>query len=218
MQIPNYQELLDAKVHLGHLSKKWHPRMLPYIYKKQGNIHLINIKSTQQGIESATKFIDSLYASSKQKRDKILFVATKKQARRVVQKTASHIDMPYITERWLGGFLTNFSTIRRSLKRLANNKKMIKSKDFENLAKREQLIITREQEKQERILGGISQMIRLPECVFIVDAKKESIAVQEANKLNIPIIAIVDTDTDPSGVQYPIPANDDLDRIYRYYC
>ena len=207
--IPNSQQLLKAKVHLGHLSRKWHPQMAPYIYKKQGNIHLINVKATQKGLDRALRFIDTLYANSPKRQDKILFVSTKKQAKRVLEKEAKSVGISYVSERWLGGFLTNFNTIRRSLKQLAAGKKMIKSKTFSNLAKREQLTLRREQAKQERILGGISKMTRLPQCVFIVDAKKEAVAVREANVLNIPIIAIVDTDTNPTGIDYPIPANDD---------
>ena len=207
--IPNHQQLLEAKVHLGHLSRKWHPKMAPYIYKKQGNIHLINVKATQNGLEKALRFIDTLYASGSKRQNKILFISTKKQAKRTLIKQANAVDVLYVSERWLGGFLTNFNTIRRSLKQLAAGKKMIKSKTFTNLAKRERLTLKREQAKQERILGGVSKMTRLPQCVFIVDAKKEAVAVREANVLNIPIIAIVDTDTNPTDIDYPIPANDD---------
>lgn len=207
--IPNHQQLLKAKVHLGHLSRKWHPQMAQYIYRKQGNIHLINVKTTQSGLEKALRFIDTLYASNPKRQDKILFVSTKKQAKRILEKEAQAVNVPYVSERWLGGFLTNFNTIRKSLKKLSDGKKMIRSKTFANLAKREQLTFKREQAKQERILGGISNMARLPQCVFIVDAKREAVAVREANVLNIPIIAIVDTDTNPAGIDYPIPANDD---------
>jgi small subunit ribosomal protein S2 len=205
MAIVDYKELLDAGVHFGHLTRKWNPKMAPYIFMEKNGIHLIDLNKTVGCLENASASIKNIVRSGR----KILFVATKKQAKEVVAEEARRLKMPYTTERWLGGMLTNFATVRKSLKKMSSIDKLMKDEAYLNMAKKERLMLTREREKLERILGGISELTRLPAALFVVDAKKESIAIKEAKKLNIPVFAIVDTNSDPTVADFPIPANDD---------
>ncbi len=200
-----HKDLLDAGVHFGHLTRKWDPKMAPYIFMEKNGIHIIDLNKTLVNLEKAAAAIKSVVRSGR----KVMFVATKKQAKDLVAQKAANLKMPYVTERWLGGMLTNFSTIRKSLKKMASIDKMMKEDSYKALAKRERLMITREKEKLQRVLGGISELTRLPAALFIVDIKREHIAVKEAQKLNIPVFAMVDTNSDPNQVEFPIPANDD---------
>jgi len=200
-----HKDLLDAGVHFGHLTRKWNPKMAPYIFMEQNGIHIIDLKKTLDCIDQAAFALQNIVRSGR----KIMFVATKKQAKILVEEEAKRLRMPYVTERWLGGMLTNFSTIRKSLKKMSSIDKMIKGESYQNLAKRERLMVSREREKLERVLGGIAELNRLPAALFIVDVKREHIAVKEAMKLNIPVFGLVDTNSDPSNIDYPIPANDD---------
>lgn len=199
------QELLDAGVHFGHLTRKWNPQMAPYIFMEKNGIHIIDLNKTLKNLEDASSALKGIVKSGR----KVMFVATKKQAKEIVENEARKLKMPYVTERWLGGMLTNFSTIRKSLKKMASIDKLMKDEAYTNLAKRERLMITRERAKLERVLGGISELNRLPAALFVIDIKREHIAVSEAQKLNIPVFAMVDTNSDPNQVDYPIPANDD---------
>ncbi len=205
--MPNitYQDLLDAGVHFGHLTRKWNPAMSPYIFMERNGIHVIDLNKTLRMLEEAAKVAKQLAASGR----KILFVATKKQAKEIVAEQARRVNMPYVTERWLGGMLTNFSTVRKSIKKMGNIEKMETDGTFERLNKKERLMKTREKAKLEKFFKGISTLNRLPSAVFIVDIKKEHIAVAEAKKLNIPTFGMVDTNSDPKKVDFPIPANDD---------
>lgn len=205
MPKPTYKDLLDAGVHFGHLTRKWNPKMAPYIFMENNGIHIIDLNKTLASLEEASNVLKNVVRSGR----KVLFVATKKQAKEVVAEEAKRLKMPYATERWLGGMLTNFATVRKSLKKMSSIDKMMKDEAYQNMAKREKLMITREREKLERVLGGIADLTRLPAALFIVDAKREHIAVKEARKLNIPVFALVDTNTDPTIIDYPIPANDD---------
>ncbi len=200
-----YKDLLDAGVHFGHLTRKWDPKMAPYIFMERNGIHVIDLNKTLACLDEACHVVKNMAKSGR----KIMFVATKKQAQEVVSEEAKRLRMPYVTHRWLGGMLTNFATIRKSLRKLSSIEKMTKEEAYLNLAKREKLMLSREQEKLERVLSGISDLTRLPSALFIVDIKREHIAVKEAQKLNIPVIAIVDTNSDPNEVDYAIPANDD---------
>ncbi len=200
-----YQELLDAGVHFGHLTRKWNPKMAEFIFMENNGIHIIDLNKTIGCIEEASFALKNIVRSGR----KIMFVATKKQAKDIVTEEAKRLNMPFVTERWLGGMLTNFATIRKSLKKLAQIEKLMKDEAFTNLAKRERLMVTREKAKLERLLGGISDLNRLPAALFVIDVKREHIAVTEAQKLNIPVFAMVDTNSDPKGVDFPIPANDD---------
>ena len=205
MEKLEYKSLLDAGVHFGHLTRKWNPRMAPYIFMERNGIHIIDLNKTLACLDEACRAIHQIVRSGR----KVMFVATKKQAKEVVSQEAVRLNMPYVTERWLGGMLTNFSTIRKSLKKMASIEKMMKDESYTNLAKRERLMITREKEKLEKVLGGIVELTRLPAALFVVDVKKEHIAVAEAQKLNIPVFAMVDTNSDPGNIDFPIPANDD---------
>ncbi|MEZ4824731.1 MAG: 30S ribosomal protein S2 [Bacteroidia bacterium] len=205
MEQPTYQELLDAGVHFGHLKKKWNPYMSPYIFMERNGIHIIDLNKTQRMLDEATRAAKQLAISGR----KILFVATKKQAKEIVETEANRVNMPFVTERWLGGMLTNFATVRKSIKRMKNIEKMKSDGTFERINKKERLMLSREQAKLEKILGGIAELNRLPSALFIVDIKKEHIAVAEARKLNIPTIGMVDTNSNPNLVDFPIPANDD---------
>ena len=205
VNLPKLKELLDAGTHLGHLSRRWHPNMAPFIFMKKSRFHLIDLNKTLQQLQEAALALQTLARSGK----KILFVATKKQAKALMMQEAQRLGMPYITERWLGGTLTNFVTIRRRGKKMTSLERMIKSPTYKNIAKKEQLMMAREQEKLARILQGIVDLTRLPSALFVVDINKERIAVREANKLSIPVFALVDTNTDPTLVDYPIPSNDD---------
>lgn len=200
-----YKDLLNAGVHFGHLTRKWDPRMAPYIFMEKNGIHIIDLNKTIASLDEASAAIKNIVRSGR----KILFVATKKQAKEIVTEEAKRLKMPYATERWLGGMLTNFATVRKSLKKMSTIDKLMKDEAYINLAKREKLTVTREREKLEKVLGGIADLTRIPAALFIVDAKKEHIAVKEAKKLNIPVFAIVDTNSDPSTVDFPIPGNDD---------
>ena len=200
-----HKDLLDAGVHFGHMSRKWNPKMSPYIFMETKGIHIIDLNKTLQHLEQTARQMRALAVAGK----KIMFVATKKQAREVVKLCAQKINMPHVTERWYGGMLTNFSTIRKSIKKMDTYQKMQQDGSFESLTKKERLMMTRENEKLERILGGISNLNRLPAAIFVVDVIKEHIAVSEASKLNIPTFAIVDTNGNPELVDSVIPANDD---------
>lgn len=203
-----FDQLLDAGVHFGHLKRKWNPNMAPYIFMERNGIHIIDLFKTQAKLEEAANAIKQIAKSGK----KILFVATKKQAKEIVAEKITSINMPYVTERWPGGMLTNFSTIRKAVKKMGTIDKMATTDQWKNLSKRERLQITRERAKLEKNLGSISDLNRLPSALFIVDIVKEKIAVAEARKLNIPTFAIVDTNSDPTLVDFPIPANDDASK------
>lgn len=200
-----YKDLLNAGVHFGHLTRKWDPRMAPYIFMEKNGIHIIDLNKTLACIDQAVTALKNIVRSGK----KVMFVATKKQAQEIVAEEAKNLKMPYVTDRWLGGMLTNFATVRKSLKKMSSMDKMMKDETFKNLAKREQLMVGREKEKLERVLGGISDLTRLPAALFVIDVKKEHIAIAEAKKLGIPVFAMVDTNSNPLNVDYPIPANDD---------
>lgn len=205
MQKLEYKDLLDAGVHFGHLTRKWNPQMAPYIFMEKNGIHIIDLNKTLSCMEEASQALQVIVRSGR----KVMFVATKKQAKEVVETAAKALNMPYVTERWLGGMLTNFATIRKSLKKMSSIEKLMKEDTFGSLAKRERLMISREKEKLEKVLGGIADLNRLPAALFVIDIKREHIAVAEAQKLNIPVFAIVDTNSDPTQVDYPIPGNDD---------
>jgi small subunit ribosomal protein S2 len=205
MKEVTYKELLDAGVHFGHLTRKWNPKMSPYIFMERNGIHLIDLNKTLACMGTAASAMKNIVRSGR----KVMFVATKKQAQDVVETEAKRLKMPYVTERWLGGMLTNFVTVRKSLKKMQSIEKLMKDEAFENMAKRERLMKTREKEKLRRILGGIEDVTRLPAALFVIDVKKEHIAVAEAQKLNIPVFAMVDTNSDPDEADYVIPANDD---------
>ena len=202
------KDLLEAGVHFGHLTRKWNPNMAPYIYMERNGIHVINLYKTAAKIEEANEALKKIAASGR----KILFVATKKQAKDIVAEKATSVGMPYITERWPGGMLTNFVTIRKAVKKMSSIDKMKKDGTYDTLSKKEKLHITRLREKLEKNLGSIADMTRLPAALFVVDTLREHIAVKEAQKLNIPIFAMVDTNSDPREVDYVIPANDDASR------
>jgi small subunit ribosomal protein S2 len=200
-----YKDLLDAGVHFGHLTRKWDPRMAPYIFMEKNGIHIIDLNKTLASLEEASNAIKQVVRSGK----KVMFVATKKQAKDLVAEEARRLNMPYVTERWLGGLLTNFATIRKSLKKMTSIDKMMKDESYTNLAKKERLMISRQREKLETVLGGIADLTRLPSALFVVDIKREHIAISEAKKLGIPVFALVDTNSNPNEVDFPIPANDD---------
>lgn len=198
-------KLIEAGAHFGHLTRRWNPKMKPYIFMEKNGIHIIDLKKTQEAIESAKRGLTNIVSQNK----KILFVGTKKQAKSVISEQSREAGMYWVSERWLGGMLTNFQTIRKSVKRLQNIDKMESDGTFDKITKKEILEKTREREKLRKVLDGIENMNKLPGAIFIVDIKKESIAVQEAHRLNIPIFAIVDTNCDPDEVDYLVPANDD---------
>ncbi|MES2810274.1 MAG: 30S ribosomal protein S2 [Bacteroidota bacterium] len=200
-----YDELLEAGVHFGHLTRKWDPKMSQYIFMERNGIHIIDLNKTLAKVEEAAAAIKQIVKSGR----KVLFVATKKQAKDIVADYAKTVNMPYITERWLGGMLTNFATVRKSIKKMSNIDKLTKDGTYSNLSKKERLMIQRERIKLETLLGGIADLNRLPAALFLIDVKKEHIAVSEALKLNIPTFAMVDTNSDPSNIDFPIPANDD---------
>lgn len=204
----NYQELLDAGVHFGHLKRKWNPNMAPYIFMEKNGIHIIDLNKTIAKIDEASTAIKQIAKSGK----KVLFVATKKQAKDIVCELVKKVNMPYVTERWPGGMLTNFATIRKAVKKMSSIDKMMTDGTFGNISKKERLQITRERAKLEKNLGSIADLSRLPAALFVVDINKEHIAVAEAKKLNIPTFAIVDTNSNPNEVDFPIPANDDASK------
>jgi small subunit ribosomal protein S2 len=201
-------QLIESGAHFGHLTRRWNPKMKPYIFMEKNGIHIIDLKKTQAAIEHATDHITRVVAKGK----KVLFVGTKKQAKSVISQEAKRCESNWVSERWLGGMLTNFQTIRKSIKRLQNIDKMESDGTFEKITKKETLFLSREREKLRKVLDGIESMNRLPGALFIVDIKKEFIAVREALRLNIPIYAIVDTNCDPDDIDYIIPSNDDAVR------
>ncbi|MCF8448904.1 MAG: 30S ribosomal protein S2 [Taibaiella sp.] len=200
-----HQQLLEAGVHFGHLKKKWNPKMLPYIFAEKNGIHIIDLNKTIDGLDEAANALKSIAKSGK----KIMFVATKKQAKEIVAEAAARANMPFVTERWLGGMLTNFSTIRKSVKKMLSIEKMLNDGTMDSVTKKERLTLTRSKEKMEKVLGGISQMGRVPAALFMVDISHEHIALAEAKRLGITTIAMVDTNSDPTKVDFAIPANDD---------
>ncbi|HNX43628.1 MAG TPA: 30S ribosomal protein S2 [Bacteroidales bacterium] len=204
----NFDELLDAGAHFGHLRRKWNPNMAPYIFMERNGIHIIDLYKTIAKIDEAAGALKQIAKSGK----KVLFVATKKQAKELVSELVKPVNMPYVTERWPGGMLTNFATIRKAVKKMSSIDKLMASPSFSNISKRERLQITRERAKLEKNLGSIAELNKLPSAVFVVDIMKEHIAIAEARKLNIPTFAIVDTNSDPNLVDFPIPANDDASK------
>jgi small subunit ribosomal protein S2 len=208
MEKPTYKELLDAGVHFGHLKRKWNPKMAPNIFMERKGIHIIDLNRTLDSLERAGNAARQMAKSGK----KIMFVATKKQAREIVANAAREVGMPFVTDRWLGGMMTNFSTIRRSIKKMNNIDRMFQDGTLENVTKKERLTLTRERNKLERVLGGIANLNRLPSAVFIVDIHHEHIAVAESHKLGLKTFGMVDTNSDPSQVDYAIPANDDASK------
>ena len=205
MSITNFDQLLEAGVHFGHLKRKWNPAMAPYIFRERNGIHIIDLYKTVAKVDEAAAALKQIAKSGK----KVLFVATKKQAKQVVADKAAAVNMPYVIERWPGGMLTNFPTIRKAVKKMTTIDKMTKDGTFDNLSKREKLQVTRQRAKLEKTLGSIADLTRLPSALFVVDVMKEHIAVREANRLGIPVFAMVDTNSDPSNVDFVIPANDD---------
>ena len=208
MATPTFEQLLEAGCHFGHLKRKWNPAMAPYIFMERNGIHIIDLVKTAAKIEEAAAALKSIAKSGK----KVLFVATKKQAKQVVADKATAIGMPYVIDRWPGGMLTNFPTIRKAVKKMASIDKMSKDGTFDNLSKREKLQITRQRAKLEKNLGSIADLNRLPSALFVVDVLKEHIAVAEANRLGIPVFAMVDTNSDPTNIDFVIPANDDASK------
>lgn len=204
----SFNELLDAGVHFGHLKRKWNPAMAPYIFMERNGIHIIDLEKTSAKLEEAALAMKHIAKSGK----KILFVATKKQAKEIVADKVKEVSMPYVTERWPGGMLTNFPTIRKAIKKMSSIDKMAVDGTFNNLSKREKLQITRQRAKLEKNLGSIVDMTRLPSALFVVDVAKEHIAVREAKRLGIPVFAMVDTNSDPTEIDFPIPANDDASK------
>ena len=213
-----FDELLETGAHFGHLKRKWNPAMAPYIFMERNGIHIIDLYKTIAKAEEAAAALRQIAKSGK----KILFVATKKQAKPVIEEKAQSVNMPYVIERWPGGMLTNFPTIRKAVKKMSSIYKMIKDGTFDTLSKREKLQVTRQRAKLEKNLGSIQDLTRLPSAIFVVDVMKEQIAVKEAEKLGIPVFGIVDTNSDPSNIDFVIPANDDavkaVDMIMGYIC
>lgn len=203
-----FEQLLNAGVHFGHLKRKWNPKMAPYIFAEKNGIHIIDLQKTEAKLDEACAAIKQIAKSGR----KILFVATKKQARSIVAEQVQRVSMPYVTERWPGGMLTNFSTIRKAVKKMANIDRLMNDKQFDAISKRERLQIRREKEKLEKNLGSIADLSRLPSAIFVVDINKEHIAVSEARRLNIPVFAMVDTNVNPELVDFVIPSNDDASK------
>ena len=201
----NFDELLDAGCHFGHLTRKWNPKMAPYIFMERNDIHIIDLNKTAVMLDKASVALKQIAKSGR----KILFVATKKQAKEIVAEKVSNVNMPYVTERWPGGMLTNFPTIRKAVKKMTTIDKMEKDGTFSHLSKRERLQITRQRAKLEKNLGSIADLTRLPSALFVIDVMKEYIAVREARSLGIPVFAMVDTNSDPSNIDFVIPCNDD---------
>ena len=208
MSTPTFEQLLEAGCHFGHLKRKWNPAMAPYIFMERNGIHIIDLYKTAAKVEEAAAALKSIAKSGK----KVLFVATKKQAKQVIADKAISVGMPYVIARWPGGMLTNFPTIRKAVKKMTSIDKMMKDGTFDNLSKREKLQVTRQRAKLEKTLGSIAALNRLPAALFVVDVLKERIAVAEANRLGIPVFAMVDTNSDPSNVDFVIPANDDASK------
>jgi len=208
MAIPTYKELLESGAHLGHMKRKWNPKMLPYIFMERKGIHIIDLNRTLEYMEKAASALQQVAKSGR----KVMFVATKKQAKETVAHLAREVNMPFVTERWLGGMMTNFSTIKRSVKKMNNIDKLLADENVTSITKKERLTLTRERNKLEKVLGGIANMNRLPAAIFVVDIHHEHIAIAEARKLGIKIFGIVDTNSDPTLIDFPIPANDDASK------
>jgi small subunit ribosomal protein S2 len=205
---PTYKEMLDAGVHFGHLKRKWNPKMTPYIFQEHKGIHLIDLNRTSECLERAGNAMRTLAKNNK----KILFVATKKQARAIIMAAANEAGMPFVTERWLGGMMTNFTTIRNSVKKMKNIERMLADTTLTSITKKERLTLDRERQKMDKQLGGIENLTNLPHAMFIVDIHHEHLALAEAKKLNIRTFGMVDTNSDPTLVDFPIPANDDASK------
>lgn len=205
MEKPSYQQMLDAGVHFGHLRKKWNPKMRPYIFKEHKGVHIIDLNRTSDCLDRAAAAMKQIAKSGK----KIMFVATKKQAREIITRAAQSVNMPYVTDRWLGGMMTNFATIRRSVKKMNNIERMLTDVTVTNITKKERLTLSRERTKMDRVLGGIANLNRLPSAIFVVDIMHEHLAIQEAERLGVRTFAMVDTNSDPNLVDFPIPSNDD---------
>ena len=205
MSNTNFDELLNAGCHFGHLTRKWNPKMAPYIFMERNDIHIIDLNKTAIMLDKASAALKQIAKSGR----KILFVATKKQAKDIVAEKISNINMPYVTERWPGGMLTNFPTIRKAVKKMATIDKLTNDGTYSNLSKREILQISRQRAKLDKTLGSIADLTRLPSALFVIDVMKENIAVREANRLGIPVFGIVDTNSDPTNIDFVIPANDD---------
>lgn len=208
MSKPTYKDLLDAGVHFGHLKKKWNPKMSSYIFTEHKGIHIIDLNRTLESMDKAATAAKQLARAGK----KIMFVATKKQARDIVAEAARSVNMPYVTDRWLGGMMTNFSTIRRSVKKMQNIERMLNDGTLTSVTKKERLTLTRERDKLNKVLGGIANLNRLPSAIFVVDIDHEHIAIKEAHKLGIRTFGMVDTNSDPGQVDFAIPANDDASK------
>ncbi|NND09405.1 MAG: 30S ribosomal protein S2 [Saprospiraceae bacterium] len=211
MAKPTYSELLDAGVHFGHLKRKWNPKMQPYIFMERKGVHIVDLNRTLECLERSGRSLKQMAKSGR----KILFVATKKQAKDIVKNAALSVNMPFVTERWLGGMMTNFSTIRRSIKKMNNIDRMLGDGTLTSVTKKERLTLTRERDKLEKVLGGIAGLNRLPHAVFMVDIHHEHIALAEAQKLGMKTYGMVDTNSDPNLVDYPIPSNDDASKSIR---
>ncbi len=212
MQRPTYKELLDAGCHFGHLRKKWNPKMTPYIFMEHKGIHIIDLNRTAECMERAALAMKAMAKSGK----KIMFVATKKQAREIVQKAAESVGMPFVTERWLGGMMTNFQTIRKSVKKMQNIERMLGDSTLTSITKKERLTLSREHAKMDKHFGGIASLNRLPSAVFIVDIHHEHLALAEAKKLGVKTLGMVDTNSDPTLVDYAIPSNDDASKAISF--
>lgn len=208
MQLPSYKELLDAGVHFGHLKRKWNPKMRPYIFMERQGIHVIDLNKTSSEMERSGAALKQIAKSGR----KIMFVATKKQAKEIVSHAARSVNMPYVTERWLGGMMTNFSTIRRSVRKMQNIDKMLADGTLTSMTKKERLTLSRERNKLDNVLGGVANLNRLPSAMIIVDIFHEHLAVSEASKLGLTTFGMVDTNSDPSDVDFAIPANDDASK------
>ncbi|CAH0999150.1 30S ribosomal protein S2 [Neolewinella maritima] len=208
MAKPTHQQLLEAGVHFGHLRRKWNPKMSPYIFTETNGIHLIDLNRTLENLDRAGNAMRQIARAGK----KILFVATKKQARDIVTAAAQEVNMPYVTDRWQGGMLTNFNTIRRSIRKMQNIERMLADGTLDSVTKKERLTLTREHAKMNKVLGGIAEMQRIPNAIFVVDIVHEHLAIAEAKKLGMRTFGIVDTNADPTSVDYPIPGNDDASK------
>ncbi|MFN8280106.1 MAG: 30S ribosomal protein S2 [Saprospiraceae bacterium] len=205
MEKPTYNQMLDSGVHFGHLKRKWNPKMRPYIFKEHKGVHLIDLNRTSECLDKAAAAMKQIAKSGR----KIMFVATKKQAREVITQLAQSVNMPYVTDRWLGGMMTNFATIRRSVKKMNNIERMLTDSSITNITKKERLSLSRERTKMDRVLGGVAALNRLPSAIFVVDTIHEHLALKEAERLGVRTFAMVDTNSDPNEVDFPIPANDD---------
>ncbi len=208
MQLPTNKDMLDAGVHFGHLKRKWNPKMNPFIFTEHKGIHIIDLNRTSKCLETACNAARSLAKAGR----KIMFVATKKQARIIVKEAAESVNMPFVTDRWLGGMMTNFATIRKSIKKMDRIEQMLKDTNNTSITKKERLMLSREQEKLNKVLGGVANLNRIPHALFVVDITHEHLALTEATKLGLKTIAMVDTNSDPNLVDFPIPANDDASK------